>query len=156
VQRASQFASLLFGAIGLFMIAAGYRLGLTGEFGPGVGFFGFVIGILLMILSAVWFLQLRRETPAREPLVIERGGLLRAGSVALSLVVFAIAVEPVGFRLTMLALLLFLLIAFNRSHLNLKIVLAVAGSFGTYYVFVRLLRVPLPSASIDFLRNLGL
>ena len=38
----------------------------------------------------------------------------------------------------------------------LKIVLAIAGSFGTHYVFEQLLRVPLPSSSIGILQALGL
>ena len=76
--------------------------------------------------------------------------------MALSLVAFAILVERLGFNLTMLGLLLFLLTAFRRERLALKIVLAITASFGTHYVFEQLLRVPLPSSSIGILQALGL
>jgi hypothetical protein len=55
----------------------------------------------------------------------------------------------------MLALLLFLLFAFDRQHALPKLAVAVAGSVGTHYVFEHLLRVPLPSSTLPALRALG-
>jgi putative tricarboxylic transport membrane protein len=157
VQRARQLVCLLFAATGLFMLFGGYGLGLTGEFGPGPGFFAFGIGIFLTLSSLIWFATLARIRVEMETQIVEdRRGLLRVGKVALSLAAFAILVERLGFNLTMLALLLFLLTAFDRERLVLKIVVAFAGSFGTHYVFEQLLRVPLPSSSIGFLQSLGL
>ncbi len=157
MRRARQIASLVFAATGLYMLFGGYRLGLAGEFGPGPGFFAFGIGVLLTVSSAFWFAG-AAGMPAEEttPFVGDRGGILRVAGVALSLVAFAILVERLGFNLTMLGLLLFLLTAFSRERLVLKIVLAIAGSFGTHYVFEQLLRVPLPSSSIGILQALGL
>jgi hypothetical protein len=43
----------------------------------------------------------------------------------------------------------------DREHVLAKIVVAVAGSVGTHYVFERYLRVPLPDASLPALRSLG-
>ena len=51
--------------------------------------------------------------------------------------------------------LLVLFFAFDRGHPIFKIVIAFAGSFGVHYGFERFLRVPLPNASIEFLRALG-
>jgi len=89
-------------------------------------------------------------------IVPERGGLLRVVSVVFALVVFAVLLEPIGFNLAMLGLLLFLLLAFGREYLILKIAISIAGSFGVHYIFERILRVPLPYSSIGFLRSLGL
>ncbi len=157
MRRPRQLASLVFVATGLYLIFAGYGLGLTGEFGLGPGSFAFGIGVVLTVSSAFWFAGaagMPAETTT--PFVGDRGGILRVAGVARSLVAFAILVERLGFNLTMLGLLLFLLTAFSRERLVLKIVLAIAGSFGTHYVFEQLLRVPLPSSSIGILQALGL
>jgi hypothetical protein len=45
---------------------------------------------------------------------------------------------------------------FGRDHVVLKVAIAVAGSFGVHWVFERLLRVPLPYASLETLRRFGL
>ena len=139
------------------MIFGGYGLGLAGEFGPGPGFFAFGIGTFLTTSGVIWFARLaRRPEEAGDPFVVPSGGIQRVAAVTLALAAFVILVEHLGFSLTMLGLLLVLLTAFSREYLALKIVLAVAGSFGTHYVFEQLLRVPLPSSSIGMLQALGL
>jgi hypothetical protein len=75
--------------------------------------------------------------------------------VLVALVAFGALLLPLGFDLAMLALLLFLFFAFDRGHAIVKIVIALVGSFGVHYGFERFLRVPLPNASLDFLRALG-
>jgi putative tricarboxylic transport membrane protein len=66
---------------------------------------------------------------------------LIAGSVAFA----ALALERLGYRLTMLAVLVFLLGAVERKHPLAVALLAVGLSFGSHYVFWTLLRVPLPT-----------
>ena len=63
--------------------------------------------------------------------------------------------HALGFKLVMLALLLGLFFVYDREHALAKIVVALAGSVGTHYVFERFLRVPLPDASLPALRSLG-
>ena len=67
---------------------------------------------------------------------------MRVASILLALVAFAVLLTPLGFKLVMLALLLGLFFAYDREHALAKIVVAVAGSVGTHYVFERFLRVP--------------
>ena len=55
----------------------------------------------------------------------------------------------------MLGLLLGLFFAYDREHALAKVVVALAGSVGTHYVFERFLRVPLPDATLPALRSLG-
>jgi hypothetical protein len=43
----------------------------------------------------------------------------------------------------------------DRERVLAQIVVAVAGSVGTHYVFERYLRVPLPDAALPVLRSLG-
>jgi hypothetical protein len=53
--------------------------------------------------------------------------------------------ERLGFCLTMLAVYLFLLRALGRQGLIVTALVALAGSFGVYYLFVHWLQVPLPT-----------
>lgn len=157
MRRASLVLAVLFVAAGLFMIYGGYTLKLKGQYGPGPGFTAFWIGLPLTVLSAIWLVRLCRHYRAENPESFEfaRGGLRRIGAVLLALVAFGALLLPLGFNLAMFGLLLFLFFAFDRGHAMVKIVTALAGSFGVHYAFERFLRVPLPYASIDFLRELG-
>jgi hypothetical protein len=56
----------------------------------------------------------------------------------------ALALEPLGFRLTALALLLFYLGIAERRPVAATLAWSFGLALGLHYVFVRLLRVPLP------------
>ena len=156
MRRVSLVMSLLFVAAGVFMTYGGYTLKLRGLYGPGPGFTAFWIGLPLTVLSLAWFVQLcRRGDSEPEAFESERGGLRRVATVVLALAAFGILLVPLGFDLSMLALLLFLLFVFNREHRVLKVVIALTGSFGVHYVFEHFLRVPLPYSAIDLLSALG-
>ncbi len=157
MRRARQLASLLVAVAGLWMLGSGVVLGLGGEFGPGPGFFAFGVGSLLAITALLWFGRLhRRSSDSKTPFLGDPGGPWRVARVSLAIVAFAVLVERLGYSVTMLALLVFLMTTFGREHLVPKVLIALAGSFGTHYAFERLLGVPLPSSSIGFLQVLGL
>ncbi len=56
----------------------------------------------------------------------------------------ALALERLGYRLTVAAMLGFLVGVVERQRLVVTVVLMVAFSLGTFYLFDTLLRVPLP------------
>ena len=152
---ARQLAALLLAGTGVFLVVAGIRLRLEGQYGPGPGFLAFWVGVPLALLSVVWLGQVSLAPPPPHPTESEPGGLGRVASIILALIAFAVLLTPFGFKLVMLALLLGLFFAYDREHALAKIVVAVAGSVGTHYVFERYLRVPLPDASLPALRSLG-
>jgi hypothetical protein len=157
VKGVRQVSSLVLAGTGVFLAIAGLRLGLEGPYGPGPGFLAFGVGLALAVLSVVWLVQVSRA-PAEAPAPADApgpGGLRRVAAVLLALVGFTALLTPLGFKLVMLGLLLFLLFAIDRRHALPKLAVAVAGSVGTHYVFEHLLRVPLPYASLPALRSLG-
>jgi hypothetical protein len=103
----------------------------------------------------VWLGQVLLGPATPAPAGSESGGLGRVAAIILALIAFAVLLTPLGFTLVMLALLLGLFFAYDREHVLAKIVVAIAGSVGTHYVFEHYLRVPLPDASLPALRSLG-
>ena len=126
--------------------------------GPGPGFFPFWLGLGLAALAVVWLVQATvgpDEAPP-EPLAPSRGGLLRIVAIVVALALFATLVDVLGFRLTMLAFLLLLLLVLGRPPLPITLAIAVVGSFGVHHAFTVGLHVPLPTAAIPALQDLGL
>jgi putative tricarboxylic transport membrane protein len=59
------------------------------------------------------------------------------------------AIERLGYRLTMLVVLLFLVGVVERRSLIATAIFAVGMAFGTFYVFDTLLKTPLPRGPFD-------
>jgi putative tricarboxylic transport membrane protein len=152
-----QIASVIFAALGVFLVAEGVGLKLEGEFGPGPGFMAFVVGALLIIVSAAWGLLVSRtaSTPIPAELLPDREGTYKVVLTVAALLLFAAIFDIVGFKLAMFGFLLAALFVFGRDHPIIKIVVAVLFSFGLFVLFVRVLRVPLPGPSIEALAALG-
>lgn len=137
---------LLLGA-GLTCVEA-LRLRYYTPLGPGPGFFPFWLALALGACALGLLLQaIRMPKSALVPsdgLWPDRRGAAKIGAVVASLVVTIFLLEPLGFRLTMLGVYVFLLLALGRRDYWLIAVVALAGSFGVYHLFVDLLQVPLP------------
>jgi putative tricarboxylic transport membrane protein len=108
---------------------------------PGPGYFPVLLAALLLILGAlVWAMGGGAANAAGV-------GWSEARHAAVILTVGAfvcLGLERVGYRLTMLAALLFLVRIVERKSLVASAAFALALSFGSYYLFDTLLRVPLP------------
>ena len=108
---------------------------------PGPGYVPVLLAALLLILGAVvWAMG-----AAAAPVAGVGWGEARRALVILVVGAFiCLGLERLGYRLTMLAALLFLVWLVERKSLLAAAVFAFALSFGSYYVFDTLLRVPLP------------
>ena len=60
------------------------------------------------------------------------------------------ALERLGYRLTMAAVLLFLLLVLERRGVVASIGLTLAIAWGTFFLFDTVLRVPLPRGPFGF------
>lgn len=114
--------------------------------GPGPGFFPFWLCVILGVLSVTMILQATfgEEEPAPPDLIATRAGYLRLLAVLGALIGLALLLEPLGFRLTMFAFYMVLLLSLGRQRLLLSFIIAFAGSFGCYYLFNDWLKVVLP------------
>jgi len=135
--------------LGLFAAALVTSLdySLSDALGPGPGFFPFWLSAIGAALTVGMLVEIARGSmlaDAGVTILPDRPAAVQAGSVLIALIVAAAALEPLGFRLTMLVFVAGLLPALGARSWIAIAVCAVAGSFGVFHVFYYWLKVPLP------------
>ena len=152
MRRTYQIAGTLFLIFAAFVAYQAMQLRYYTSMGPGPGFFSFWLSLILgglaiaMILGATF----GQPEPMPEDFFCGRGGYLRIGSIILALLFSIFLLEPLGYPLSMLAVCGFLLGYLGRKGIVLTALLSLVSSFGVYYVFDRLLGVPLPRGVLGF------
>ena len=108
---------------------------------PGPAYFPVLLAALLLVLGAlVWAMG-----GSAAPVAGVGWGEAHHALVILAVSAFiCLGLERLGYRLTMLAALLFLVWLVERKSFLAAAMFAFALSFGSYYLFDTLLRVPLP------------
>ncbi len=146
MKRPYQISAVVLLLFAAFIVRESFSLVYYTSIGPGPGFFPRWVGVLIGILAATMLYQatFKDSDPMPDDFFPSRGGVGRVGAMALSIVGVVVLMNPLGFRLTMLAFLLFLLVALGRQKPAITAVIALAGSFGAFYVFNDMLMVPLP------------
>ena len=134
-------------AFGAFVVYESLELSYYGtDFGPGPGFFSFWLGVLVIGLSVIELARTLRGP--REPLpaafIPGRDGALRILYILAALVASLFLMAPLGFSLCMLGLCVLLLRALARLSWWATVPIALASSFGLFYLF-RQLQVFLPT-----------
>ena len=152
MKRGWQVAAVALLVIFAFFVFESYQLSLRDALGPGPGFFPFSLGILAAVLAVVLLTQLHlgRVDLGTDALVFDRAGLRNAVLVLAGLIVATALLDVVGFRLSMLLLIPYLLVVLGVRNWVAVGICAAAGSFGVYYVFFDLLKVPLPAGIFGF------
>ena len=119
--------------------------------GPGPGFFPFWLSILMGVLALIMIFQatFKPSDPMPEEFFAPWTGYLRIAAIAGAWIAVIVLMVPLGFRLTMLAFLLFLISTMGRTHPVITIVVSLVGSFGIYQVFVQFLGIPLPVGFLE-------
>lgn len=158
----SAVVAALVALLGVAAVVGSLRLGFWTAIGPGPGFFPLCLGVVLAVLSSVWWVRSMREmraqqdAPPAEAADEEDFSWRTVGAILASLLVLASLLDVLGYQVAMLAFLVFHLAVLGRRGWLLTLVLSVGGSFGVFVVFTRLLTVNLPASSIPFLAGLGL
>ncbi len=134
---------LLFGG---FVIYESLELSYSGtDFGPGPGFFSFWLGVLAVLLSVTELARTLRHV--REPVPADffptRAGVRRILALVGAMVAALLLMPTLGYSLSMLGLCVFLLRVLTTQPWWVTLLIAGAGSFGTFHVF-RVLQVFLP------------
>jgi putative tricarboxylic transport membrane protein len=152
VKRGWQVASWVLLAIFALFAYESFQLSLSDTLGPGPGFFPFWLGVLGAVLTVVLLVQLRldRVDLGTEALEFDRTGVRSVVLTMAGLCAATALLEVVGFRVSMLLLVAGLLIALGVRRWITIALCAGVGSFGVFYVFFNLLKVPLPAGILGF------
>ncbi len=146
MRRTYQITGALLAVLAAYVGHEALALRYYSSLGPGPGFFPFWLALILGIMALAMVAQatLGRPEPMPTDFYADRGGYLRMGAIVLSLLAVALLLERLGFRITMFAVYLFLLLALGRQRVFTALLVAAAGSVGAYFVFVEWLGVSLP------------
>lgn len=142
-------------ALGLCVFLGALDLGYWKR-GPGPGFFPLWLGVLLMLLGAIWAAQVARGRNLHEPAPVSTDGWRAVALVLGALLTAILLLDVVGYQLSMAALVLFLLLVVGRRRVVEAIVVSLVAGFGIYSLFANVLQVYLPTASLPFLAQWGL
>jgi len=145
--RSDQVSGLMLVALALYVwwMNRAYPIGTLSEPGPGY------VPLLLAIFMGVMGLLVVLAGGKSEPLAaMEWTEAKRAAALLIACGVAAYALERLGYRITMAALLVFFLGVMERRKPLMVAVVGIGFSLVTYYVFAILLRVPLPVSPWGF------
>jgi Tripartite tricarboxylate transporter TctB family len=146
-----RLGALALAATGLFFIwrgLAGLPLGTIDN--PGPAAMPLALAALLVVF-ALWSLADAGSgllDPAAADDASETaadGGVRHAILVIAALLAAALALDRLGYRLTVLCLLLFFLALVERKPIIAALLMSAALSFGSHALFVHVLKIPLPS-----------
>ena len=118
---------------------------------PGPGAAPLLLASLLVIF-AIWTAA-AAALPAAKPSEASSfgpGGLLHAAFVLAAIAFAAGAIGYLGYRATVLAVLVFLFGIVERKPIAMVLLLSLALAFGSYGLFVRVLKIPLPIGVLGF------
>jgi putative tricarboxylic transport membrane protein len=143
--RVTGLLFVLLGAVAAIEAVRELPLGTLGQ--PGPAYAPVLISSLLAVLglSMTWTGGSSLDLTASD-----WSGLPHALRVVGGIIFAALALERLGYRLTALALLLFYLGVAERRPLLPTLAWSLGLAFGTHFLFVRLLKVPLPVGPFGF------
>lgn len=123
--------------------------GYYGKYGPGPGLLPMWIFGLLMLLSLGFIVDsVKQKVSSIKDLLPKGNGLKQVISIFVSVTIFIIAAPHTGFSIASVFMLVILLAPAYKWYLNLCI--SVLTTAIIFYVFDKLLSVPLPVNSMGF------
>jgi putative tricarboxylic transport membrane protein len=142
IDRVSGFALLL---IAIFVAVESRVLPLGTHSRPGPAYLPLVVSLFLAVLAVILLLRGRLSKPMRTVEWTEG----RHALAILACCFFAtFAIEPLGYRITMILILGFLLAVLERMKIWWALAWTFALSLGSFWVFDTLLKVPLPRGGL--------
>jgi hypothetical protein len=140
--RSDRVAGVLLFLLGVFAGAQALALPLGSLGTPGPGYAPLLLSTLLAGLGLAIVLTggASAKLPELDWSDLPHALLILGGGIFATL-----TLEPLGYRLSTLALLLFYLGVVERRSVPATLAVSAGMAFGSYYVFATLLKVPLPT-----------
>lgn len=145
MRRNDLMSSLFFSVVGLLIMAGslGMPVGRLGE--PGPGFLPLIVGILLVVISGIVFRQSLKSKVADQKVPgLDRKQLFKVLTMCLALILYAVALKPLGFVLVTFLLIVFLFRAIGNYQWKVSIAGAILITLCFYLLFKVWLEVQFP------------
>jgi putative tricarboxylic transport membrane protein len=144
IDRAS---GIFFVFLGLFVIWERRVLPLGTPGNPGPGYFPLLLAILLILLGGILVIRGKEAVALRSVKWPE----VRTAMAILGCCIFAtLAMETIGYRVTMVLILGFLFGFLERLKIWQVLALTLSLALGSFWLFDTFLRVPLPRGGFGF------
>jgi putative tricarboxylic transport membrane protein len=138
----------------LFIVYESYRLGLGTVYQPGPGFLFFWTGIVVAIMALIVVLKSFGAQPAEEVKEAPTGRrtTTKVVLVLISLFLYAVLMEYLGFFIVTLLLFIFLLAVIEKKKWWFAVLVSAAVTLFAYLIFETALQSQLPKGILGFLR----
>jgi putative tricarboxylic transport membrane protein len=136
-------------ALGIFVIRSGIKLKLGSINDPGSGYVLFYTGIMMCLFALTIILAAITEGGPSLASRWEGARWSKPLTLIACLTAFSFALEPLGFLLSAIPLMLLLLRAIDPVRWPLAIPLAVLAPLGVWWVLKRALLIQLPSGIFE-------
>lgn len=147
MKKANFIVSIVFAVLGLgvIAIASGYpKAEAYGTGVPGPGLWPIAISIVLLVCAAILMYKTLKMKPEEDEAVILWSADTRRVYISmLILLIYTIILEPVGFILSTIAMLLIFIQWFSKKKWYISLIISAALSLGIYSIFKFVLNVPI-------------
>jgi len=152
--RADQASGAFWFIFSVFISYESYHLGLGSLHQPGPGSFFFLTGIVTALLSLTILLRSFKMGTSEEAkgAAFGKRGIAKIIPVLLSLFLYAMLMERLGFLIVTLLLFIFLLRMIEKKKWWLTILVSLIVTAISYLIFELGLQSQLPKGILDFLR----
>ena len=152
--RADRISGVFWLCFAIVVIIQSYRLGLGTLHQPGPGFLFFWVNIVLGIMSLGLLVRAwkARKTEGPQPALFGGQNIRKIVIVVISLFVYAVLMERVGFILVTLLLFVFLLGIIEKKRWGFTVFMAAIVTAFSYLIFEIWLQSMLPYGWLEFLR----
>lgn len=138
---------MIVSAITIFLSS---KLPFGGFASPGAGFLPLSVGIIMLLLSLILFVQSFLKGEEGRKTLWTKGTTARVLLILASLIVYGVLLESLGFILMTFLLMGFLLMAIGSQRIVLTVLISLFSSIGCYAVFQLWLEVQLPKGIFGF------
>lgn len=152
--RADRISGIFWVIFSLFISYQSYKLGLGTLHQPGPGFLFFWTGIAVAFLSLTVILRSLSKPSAEERgrLVFGTGNTTKTVLVLVSILIYGLLMERLGFLIVTLLFFIFLLGVVEKRKWSLTLFVGIIVTVMSYLVFEVWLQSQLPKGILGFLR----
>jgi putative tricarboxylic transport membrane protein len=152
--KADPVSGLFWLVFSMFVSYESYKLGLGTLHQPGPGFLFFWTSIVTAILSVTVVVISLRRRPSEEAQrpTFGRKNVTKIALVLISLLLYALLMEWLGFLIVTLVFFIFLLVAIEKKRWSFAALVSLIVTAVSYLVFEKALQSQLPKGLLDFLR----